>query len=147
MKPSFMVEGFEETLNALDQTDARINRGVNNAIKKSASPMEEYIRNNTPKSDTSKWKKSKWKYGEGHAKDNVGTSNIRGKADFKYVRVGYGKDHAWRMWFLERGTYDRHNNEGGSRGISPHRIVEAAEIKTAADAFRIQHEILEKVLR
>ena len=106
----FDVSGMDELFAKLDETKQVVNRGVNKVLKESAKPLKEAIERNTPIGYT------------GVAKQSVIIGSVKNDGFTKNVDVGYAPNVAWRMWFLEKGTYSK----GDPKGIEPQHNVERA---------------------
>ncbi|MBP1044847.1 HK97 gp10 family phage protein [Enterococcus sp. BWM-S5] len=131
-----MAEGFDfnidEVMRNLDLTEQRVNKGLNNVLKESAEPLKSEMQQNTNVSNG-----SSHRYGEGHARDNVEITAIKGGAtDEKYVEVGFNKKVAWRMYFVEFGTvYQR-----------PQNIVQRSITAKKSEVLRKQQEGMKGLL-
>ncbi len=106
----FDIKGLDETLARMDFSIRKVNTGANDALKDGAEAVKGRIRANTPLGPGL--------HGE-HAKDHVVQSNVKTDGAYKSVDVGYSGKVAWRMWFLEEGTYSK----GNPKGIAPRKIV------------------------
>ena len=105
---SFDLEGLEETIANLDFSVRKVNDGSNEVLKEAGEVVRNVIEINTPVLT-------------GEAADNVTKSNVRTSGGYggKSILVGYSSAVAWRMWFLEEGTYSK----GNPKGIRPMKIV------------------------
>ena len=105
---SFDLEGLEETIANLDFSVRKVNDGSNEVLKEAGEVVRNVIEINTPVKS-------------GEAADNVTKSNVRTSGGYggKSILVGYSSAVAWRMWFLEEGTYSK----GNPKGIRPRKIV------------------------
>lgn len=105
---SFELEGLEETIANLDFSIRKVNDGSNEVLKEAGEVVRNVIEINTPVLT-------------GEAASNVTKSNIRTSGGYggKSILVGYSSAVAWRMWFLEEGTYSK----GNPKGIRPMKIV------------------------
>lgn len=122
---------IQQMMTALDLTDKKMNTGVNKALKLSAEPLKDSITRGTPVSTN-----ARHKYGEGHAKDDVVITNVKGGAtDEKHVDVGY-KNTNWRMKFVEFGTVYQ----------APQPNVQKSIRSTKNEVLKIQVSELRKVL-
>ncbi|MBP1040368.1 HK97 gp10 family phage protein [Vagococcus sp. BWB3-3] len=135
-----MADGIEfnidELMKNLDLTEQKMNRGVNKVLKESAKPLKQEIESRTNRSD------AVHKFNDGHAADDVVITNVKGgMSDEKHLQVGYQKT-AWRMFFVEFGTFSM----GNSKGIAPQHIVQRSIVVKKADVRRIQVEGLRRVL-
>ena len=105
---SFKLEGLEETIANLDFSVRRVNDGSNEVLRDGGEVVRNVIEINTPVLT-------------GEAASNVVKSGIRTSGGYggKSILVGYSSAVAWRMWFLEEGTYSK----GNPKGIRPMKIV------------------------
>jgi HK97 gp10 family phage protein len=90
----------------------------NKGLKKAAQFVAERLEENTPYDPTTKHK---------HLKDDVVISNVN---DMGQIKVGYGKETAWRAKFVEFGTM------GGQR-IKPQGFMQRTEEETRDDVMKI----------
>lgn len=104
----FNLKGVQETIDQLDLIDRRTNEKANEALKLGGNITAGIIRANTPVLS-------------GEAKSNVEVGNVSTNSNFghKSIKVGYNSNVAWRMWFLEEGTYSK----GNPKGIAPRKMV------------------------
>ena len=101
------VKNLEQVVSNLDTSVRKVNTGVNSVLKDASDIYVNVLRGNTPVLS-------------GEARASVRATNvITDAAMYKKVKMGYGADVAWRMWFLEDGTYSK----GNPKGISPRRMV------------------------
>lgn len=107
-------------ISSLDVVDDSVNRGVNKVIRASAEPLKENIESNVNRSNLN----------HHHAMDDVIIGRAGGGREEKFVDVGY-EYTAWRMWFVEFGTYSK----GSPKGIKPQHNVQRA-IGSSADQVR-----------
>lgn len=119
---SFNLRGMEETLNKLDLTDRRVNSETNSGLRQAGEVVKSTIESNTPVLT-------------GEAISSVITSNVRsdGGTGHKTILVGYAPNVAWRMWFLEDGTYSK----GNPKGIRPRRMVEISMHQSEGEATAV----------
>lgn len=126
------MTGIDEMFTALDTTVQRVNRGVNELLKKSAEPVREEMKKTIPISSEMKHPD------EGHAVDDIRITNVKssqGGFD-KKVDVGF-KVTEWRMWFLEFGTIY----------IAPRHYVEKAGLAARKKVLAIQIKELRALLK
>ena len=104
----FELDGLEQTITRLDMSIRKVNDGSNEALRQGAEVLRNTIEHNTPV-DT------------GEASNSVVASGVRTATSSvgKSILVGYSGNVAWRMWFLEEGTYSK----GNPKGIRPLKIV------------------------
>ena len=123
---------IDELVRNLDLTQTKMSRGVNKVLKESAEPLKDEIETNTNKSDG-----SSHRYGEGHAKDRVVITNVKGgMSDEKYVETGYDKSVSWRMYFVNFGTIYQ----------KPQNIIQRSITVKKSEVFRLQQEGLKRAL-
>ena len=110
---SFELEGLEETIANLDFSVREVNDSSNEVLKEACEVVRNVININTPVGDGNSM--------GGHSKNNVTKFGIRTSGGYggKSILVGYSSAVAWRMWFLEEGTYSK----GNPKGIRPRKIV------------------------
>lgn len=114
----FELDGLEETIANMDLSTRKVNDGSNEALSQGGEVLRNTIEHNTP-------------VATGLAKSRVVKSSVRTAtaSAYKSILVGYGADVAWRMWFLEEGTYSK----GAPKGIAPRKIV-AGSIEQSGSA-------------
>lgn len=109
---AFKIKGIAETINNLDLTERKVSSGANNILREGGTVIKRVIEVKTP-------------YGPGknggHAKDHVKLGGVGTSAGIgaKSIKIGYDSNVAWRMYFLEKGTYSK----GNPKGIKPRNIV------------------------
>lgn len=119
---SFDLEGLEETIANLDFSVRKVNDGSNEVLKEAGEVVRNVIEINTPVKT-------------GEAADNVTKSGIRTSGGYggKSILVGYSSAVAWRMWFLEEGTYSK----GNPKGIRPRKIVARSLTQSGDQATQV----------
>lgn len=119
---SFDLEGLEETIANLDFSVRKVNDGSNEVLKEAGEVVRNVIEINTP-------------VRTGEAADNVTKSGIRTSGGYggKSILVGYSSAVAWRMWFLEEGTYSK----GNPKGIRPRKIVARSLTQSGDQATQV----------
>lgn len=119
---SFELEGLEETIANLDFSVRKVNDGSNEVLKDAGEVVRNVIEINTPVLT-------------GEAASNVVKSNIRTSGGYggKSILVGYSSAVAWRMWFLEEGTYSK----GNPKGIRPMKIVSRSLTQSGDQATQV----------
>lgn len=91
---------FSDPIKALSSTSKSIYPIVNSAVNKAVEFATPELSRHTPVWDGKKSKGSRGDYMLKHAKDHV----VGGKATKGEAFVGYDKDVAWRIHFVEFGT-------------------------------------------
>ena len=106
---SFSVEGVQELFQKLDILDTKANTGMNLALREGGEAGKSIFQNATPRKT-------------GNARDNVSISNVStdGASSYKSIKIGYGSESYWYMWFVHEGTYSK----GNPKGISPRKHIE-----------------------
>lgn|SRR5699024_892482 len=119
---SFDLEGLEETIANLDFSVRKVNDGSNEVLKEAGEVVRNVIEINTPVLT-------------GEAASNVTKSGIRTSGGYggKSILVGYSSAVAWRMWFLEEGTYSK----GNPKGIRPRKIVARSLTQSGDQATQV----------
>lgn len=119
---SFDLEGLEETIANLDFSVRKVNDGSNEVLKEAGEVVRNVIEINTPVLTS-------------EAADNVTKSGIRTSGGYggKSILVGYSSAVAWRMWFLEEGTYSK----GNPKGIRPRKIVARSLTQSGDQATQV----------
>lgn len=125
----FDIEGVNETISKLDFGIRKVNDQANTALNEGGEVVKNTIERNTP-----------WLSGE--AQSSVIKTGVKGGAGRKSVDIGYGSNVAWRMWFLEEGTYSK----GNPKGIAPRKIVERSQEESHAPAEAIIADFIAQVI-
>ena len=109
---AFDLKGLEQTIANLDTTVRKVGDGANHVLREGAEIYKSALVNNTPLGPGIRY---------GHARDHVKVGYVRtDKTMHKSVKAGYDSNVAWRMYFVNDGTYSK----GNPTGIRPRRIVE-----------------------
>lgn len=123
-KIGFELDGLEQTIQNLDFANRRVNDGSNAVLREGGEVLKTTIEVNTPVGS-----KPQPRASEHVTTSNVGTDSFGGKS----IKVGYDGEVAWRMWFLERGTYSK----GAPKGIKPMKIVENSMEQSQGDIEQV----------
>lgn len=89
-----------EVFKAFRQLETNVKRVENPALRKAASYAQDKLKQNTPYWSGKKSNGKRGAYMQEHAKDHV----IAGSVKNGTIDVGYDKEVAWRMHFIEFGT-------------------------------------------
>lgn len=89
-----------EVFKALRELKTSVKRVENPALRKAASFTKTKLEQNTPRWDGKKSNGKRGSYMQEHAKNHVVTSSVKNGL----IEVGYDKDVAWRVHFIEFGT-------------------------------------------
>lgn len=132
---SFNLKGLEQAIANMDTAIRKVNSESNRALSEGGEIVRSTIEANTP-------------MGPGnhgvHASQNVLKSNVttEGGSGYKRVRVGYGPDSYWYMYFVNDGTYSK----GNPKGIAPRKIVEKSMEQSGGPAEDIITAIMAEVI-
>ena len=89
-----------EVIKAFKVLKANVKRVENPALRKAGEYAQDKLQANTPYYTGKKSSGKRGSYMKEHAKDHVVTSNVKEGL----IEVGYDKEVAWRMHFIEFGT-------------------------------------------
>ena len=118
MATGIQISGMGELFKSLDLTQRKINDAANGALREGGGVVQDAIIANTP-------------VRTGTARGDVHVGNVS-SADFnKQIKIGYGSEAYWYMWFLEKGTYSK----GNPKGIAPQNNVQRAWQGSYTEAF------------
>lgn len=129
------IEGVRELLNNIAKTSEDVSKATKAANKKAADVFAKQLQQNTP---VGKYENAKW-WGKYKAKNEVAVSNTRtdSGSNIDYVAVGYHKDVAWRIHFVEVGTIK----------MSPRWFITKTVDETAKDVENTMKSEIRKVLK
>jgi len=135
MDMDIKFEGLNETIANIENLTRKVNTVENQALNDGAAVFAHSLSLHTPISE------------EGfktHAAYNVNTSRVStdGKFDAKSIKIGYGSDTYWYMWFVNEGTYSK----GNPKGIKPRHHVEKAFEYGKDKAQSVMKQTLEALL-
>src|SRR5699024_11500251 len=135
MSSNVRIDGVRELLNNLDKTSDDVTKATKSANKKAADVFAKQLQQNTP---VGKYEKSQW-WGKYKAKEEVAVSNTRtdSVSNIDYVAVGYHKDVAWRIHFVEVGTIK----------MSPRWFITKTVDETAGEIEKVMADEIKKVLK
>jgi len=94
MASDMELQGMDELLQTLQSIDRNVSKIENNALKASAQPVAEEMRDLVVVSSID----------HEHIRDDIQVSGIKSNEGVKYVEIGPGKKTNWRAKFLEFGT-------------------------------------------
>ncbi|WOZ56197.1 type I neck protein [Brochothrix phage BtpYZU02] len=106
---------------------------TNKALTAGAKVFAETLEKNTPVYDSKKYQGKRGKYMFKHAKDNV----VFGSPKNGEITVGFEKDVAWRVHFLEFGTIRQ----------SPKPFIQKTQQEMATEVFETMVSAMSKGIK
>lgn len=120
------VEGDKELDKRLQEITQENPQAEKRGLRKGAAYLQDQLSRNAPYDSNTKY----------HLRDDVQVSNVKNEDGYQSVKIGWGKQTAWRVHFTEFGTMHH----------PPNAFVESTEKDSRDAVFRAMEDEIRRSL-